>query len=143
MPPPGQEGRGSYVWVPNTGSDNNRGDVAAEEQLDTQTFVADLDEEDNDGSAQTASEELYEDPYAANIVDFDDRDDNNEQEMEDIRQVACIIYLLCSFVLSLIHICSKQPSAIAGPSTSTVYLEDTESPPCVTYVTYVIPCIMN
>ena len=75
-----------------------------------------------------------------NIVDFDDGDDNNEQETEDIGQVTCIIYLLCSFVLSLIHICSKQPSAIAGPSTSTVYLEDTESPPCITYA---ITCIVN
>ena len=51
MPPPGQEGRGSYVWVPNTGSDNNHGDVVVQEQLDTQTFIADVDEEDNDGSA--------------------------------------------------------------------------------------------
>ena len=114
--------------MPNTGSDNNRGDEPVREQLNTQTFVADVPEEDNDGSAETASEELYEDPYAADIADFPDGDDNNEREMQDIGRVACIIYLLYSFVLSLIHICSKQPSAVAGPSTSTVYLEDIESP---------------
>ncbi|KIM72005.1 hypothetical protein PILCRDRAFT_16525 [Piloderma croceum F 1598] len=110
LPPPGQEGRGSYVWVPNTGSDNNCHDVPVQEQLDTQTFVADVAEEDNDGSVETASEELYEDPYAADVRDFPDGDDNNEREMEDIGRVA------------------KQQSAVAGPSTSKVYLEDIESP---------------
>jgi hypothetical protein len=96
LPPPGQEGRGSYVWVPNTGSDNNRHDVPVQEQLDTQTFVADVAEEDNDRSVETASEDLYEDPYAADVGDFPDGDDNNAQEMEDIGRAACVIYLLCS-----------------------------------------------
>jgi len=110
LPPPGQEGRGSYVWVPNPSSDNRRGNVPVQEQLDTQTFVADVAEEDNDGSAETSSQELYEDPFAADIADLPDGDDNNERVMEDIGRVA------------------KQPSAVAGPSTSTVYLEDIESP---------------
>jgi len=99
LPPPSQEGRGSYVWVPNTGSDNNHGDVPVQEQLNTQTFIA---EEDNDGSAQTASEELYKDPYAADIADFLDSDDNNEQEMEDIGWVTCIIYLFIMFFCVII-----------------------------------------
>jgi len=75
--------------MPNTGSDNNCGDEPVWEQLNTQTFVADVPEEDNDGSAETASEELYEDPYAADITDFPDGDDNNEREMQDIGRVAC------------------------------------------------------
>ncbi|KIM90073.1 hypothetical protein PILCRDRAFT_1446, partial [Piloderma croceum F 1598] len=102
-------GRGSYVWVPNPSSDNHRGNVPVQEQLDTQTFVADVAEEDHDGSAETSSQELYEDPFAADIADLPDGDDNNERVTEDIGRVA------------------KQPSAVTGPSTSTVYLEDIES----------------
>jgi hypothetical protein len=99
LPPPGQEGRGSYVWVPNPSSDNRRGNVPVQEQLDTQMFVADVAEEDNDGSAETSSQELYEDPFAADIADLPDGDDNNERVTEDIGRVACVIYfynvLLC------------------------------------------------
>lgn len=85
--------------MPNPSSDNRRGNVPVQEQLDTQMFVADVAEEDNDGSAETSSQELYEDPFAADIADLPDGDDNNERVTEDIGRVACVIYfynvLLC------------------------------------------------
>ena len=66
MPPPGQQGRGSYVWVPNTL--NAEDDAVDEEQLDAENLFDDMAVEDNNGSAQT--EEDYVDPYAAEIDDF-------------------------------------------------------------------------
>ena len=49
MPPPGQQGHGSYVWVPNTL--NAEDDAVDEEQLDAENMFDDMAVEDNNGSA--------------------------------------------------------------------------------------------
>jgi hypothetical protein len=74
MPPPGQQGRGLYVWVPNTS--NAKDDAVDEEQLDAENLFDDMAVEDNNGSAQT--EEDYVDPYAAEIDDFPEDIDVDE-----------------------------------------------------------------
>jgi hypothetical protein len=77
MPPPGQEGRGSYVWVPNLNLDDDHGDAPAQEQHDAQGFVDDIAEEDYDGPQQ--AEEEYIDPYAADVAEFPDGGDGDER----------------------------------------------------------------
>ena len=74
MPPPGQQGRGSYVWVPNTS--NAEDDAVDEEQLDAENLFDDMAMEDNNGSAQT--EEDYVDPYAVEIDEFPEDIDIDE-----------------------------------------------------------------
>ena len=71
MPPPGQQGRGSYVWVPEVS------DTAAvnEEQFEADKLVDDMAIDDNDGSAQT---EDYLDPYAAEVNDFPEMENVDE-----------------------------------------------------------------
>ena len=76
MPPPGQEGRGSYVWVPDPNLEDDHDDPAAQEQHDAQEFVEDIAEQDHHGSQ---AEEEYIDPYAADVAEFPDGGDGGEQ----------------------------------------------------------------
>jgi len=100
------------VWVPDV---SDAEDIAAvdAEQLDAENLVDDMVMDDNDGSAQT--EEDYVDPYAAEFEDFPEGDDVDEAGLgeddasEDVEKIA------------------KHTSVVAGPSSSTVYLEDIES----------------
>jgi hypothetical protein len=74
MPPPGQQGRGSYVWVPDIlNAEDNAGN---EDQLDAENLFDDMAVEDNDGSTQT--EEDFVDPYAVEIDDFSEDIDVDE-----------------------------------------------------------------
>jgi len=70
--PPGQEGRGSYVWVPHTEYDKSD-NASVAEQGGADDNVDDIAEEGDNGSAHT--EEEYEDDYAA-----DDTEDDNVGE---------------------------------------------------------------
>ena len=88
MPPPGQRGRGSHVWVPDTL--NVEDDTVDKEQLDVENLFDNMAMEDNNGSAQTSvamvvtvarlaqTEEDYVDPYAAEIDDFPEDIDVDE-----------------------------------------------------------------
>lgn len=92
MPPSGQEGRGSYVWVPYHGQVQGGDDVVLEEQQVAVDFVDDITDEDNDGSAHTQEE--HEDIYIPEDVDveqFDESgiaDDEEEGEEEGTGQIA-------------------------------------------------------
>jgi hypothetical protein len=69
MPPSGQEGCGSYVWVPYHDQDKERENVFLEEQQAGVDFMDDVTEEDNDGSAHTQEE--YEDVYTPDDIDVE------------------------------------------------------------------------
>jgi hypothetical protein len=63
-PPLGQEGRGSYVWIPH------------HEELNNEDLVDVAADEDNDGSAKT--EEEFVAPYAADEAEFPEGSDIDE-----------------------------------------------------------------
>jgi len=81
-PPSGQEGRGSYVWVPYRDQDD---DASPVEHVD---FVDDVAEDDNDGSAHTQEE--YEDVYTPDNVDVEQFEESGviDEEAEGIGQIA-------------------------------------------------------
>ena len=88
-PPPGQEGRGSYVWVPH--------DAPIKEQHE-EGFLDVAAEEDNDGSMKT--EEEYIDPYAADKGDFPEGGDidepgisADEEGTKNVGQIAYVLHL--------------------------------------------------
>jgi hypothetical protein len=90
-PPPGQQGRGSYVWVPDAAQDAEVEDQLVDEQLDAENLADDMAEEDNEGSAHT--EEEYFDPHAAELEDFPGGDDVNEAGIgdDDAEKITCVV----------------------------------------------------
>ena len=84
-PPSGQEGRGSYVWVPYHDQDQESDD---EEQHATVDFVDDIADEDNDGSAHMQDE--YEDIYIHEDLDIEQFDESGitDEEEEGTGQIA-------------------------------------------------------
>jgi hypothetical protein len=81
QPPSGQEGRGSYVWVPYHDQDKEIDDVFLEEQQAGVDFVDDVAEEDNNGSAHTHEE--YEDVYTPDDVDIEQFEESGVVDEED------------------------------------------------------------
>jgi len=83
-PPFGQEGRGSYVWVPYHDQDQESDD----EEQHAVDFVDDIADEDNDGSAHTQEE--YEDIYIPEDIDVEQFDESgvaDEEEEEGTGQI--------------------------------------------------------
>jgi hypothetical protein len=87
-PPPGQEGRGSYVWVPDTVRDEQSDDAFATKQCGSEDFVDDVADNDNNGSANTDKE--YEDEYAADYIGDDNVSESGGVVVEDTENMGPI-----------------------------------------------------
>jgi len=87
-PPFGQEGRGSYVWVPYDDQDKKSDNASLEEQQADADFVDDIVEEDDNGSAHTQEE--YEDLYALEDDDVERFKESGvaDEEEEGMGQIA-------------------------------------------------------
>ena len=79
MPPPGLEGRGSYVWVPHQVADVEHAPV--EDEVNVSKFLDDVAEERDDRMTGTDEEEEYVDPHAADYTDFPEGVDLDESHV--------------------------------------------------------------
>src|ERR1700683_2180278 len=86
-PPPGQEGLGSYVWIPH--ADPNEEDVD-----NTQDFIEDVAMEDDDGSALTEEEDADEIEGVADPEEYEEEDENTEaNEEEDNNEAPAVLVM--------------------------------------------------